>query len=506
MERIKLGRSEWMFDPECPLGRPGGFGTVYRGTDAEGQAVAVKRLHSDAGEHAHREFKMAEALMDRSLKHVLPFLDAGLDARSDRYFLVMPRAERSLQERLQTNETLDAPEVVQILNEILLGLEELPGIVHRDLKPGNILWIDGVWRIADFGIARFVETSTSLRTLKGCLSPPYAAPEQWKLEQSTHATDLYALGCIMHALTTGWPPFQGSDEELRKSHLSATPPDLESSNPLLRSLATSLLMKAPDARPSAARVRRILDQLMEEERAGTGATTGRSLLAQAGARAATAANAAASRAEQARIANQQRSELARSAFQVIDGLADGLSARIQLEAPTASCTRSPAHFLEAHLAGGDIEIFLLQDQSSMLPEDAFRSSEWDVIMGAGVAVWQKGHRPYRWEANLWFADIEGTGKYRWWEVAYMSLICERRDRNAPFAVERRELELADEAAASGMSEIQFAYDPVPSDGEDAAAFFERWCILLALACEGRLRRPSYLPISDLGEYLKQMTV
>lgn len=50
-------------------------------------------------------------------------------------------------------------------------LSELPDIVHRDLKPQNVLFHSGRWKVADFGIARFVEETTSVRTLKDCLSP-----------------------------------------------------------------------------------------------------------------------------------------------------------------------------------------------------------------------------------------------------------------------------------------------------------------------------------------------
>ncbi|MDM3788590.1 protein kinase, partial [Proteus mirabilis] len=77
---------------------------------------------------------------------------------------------------------------------------EVGDIVHRDLKPGNILRHEERWKIADFGIAKFVEDSTSLETLREALTPSYAAPEQWLGQRPTSATDIYALGCIIHAL------------------------------------------------------------------------------------------------------------------------------------------------------------------------------------------------------------------------------------------------------------------------------------------------------------------
>ena len=63
-----------------------------------------------------------------------------------------------------------------VLLEMVQGLSEVGEIVHRNLKPDNILYHEGLWKIADFGIARFVEEATASNTLKDCLSPFYAAP------------------------------------------------------------------------------------------------------------------------------------------------------------------------------------------------------------------------------------------------------------------------------------------------------------------------------------------
>jgi len=109
-------------------------------------------------------------------------------------------AEKSLEDEVQDQGNLPENKVVEILIQIVTGLDEVRDIIHRDLKPDNVLLHKNKWKIADFGIARFVEESTSLNTLKGYLTPPYAAPEQWKMERATHATDVYALGCIGYKL------------------------------------------------------------------------------------------------------------------------------------------------------------------------------------------------------------------------------------------------------------------------------------------------------------------
>ena len=187
----------------------------------------------------------------------------------------MPRADRNLQDEIDQGRTFDSIKAAQVMFQIATGLAQVPSIVHRDLKPANVLLHEGKWKVADFGIARFVEESTSLATLKGCLSPPYAAPEQWREERASRSTDIYALGCIAYSLLTGQPPFPGQNsEDLREQHLSTSPPALTSPvDPRLRTLTSSMLRKVAEARPSLDRVRRVLQLVSSrsgEEHPGAG--------------------------------------------------------------------------------------------------------------------------------------------------------------------------------------------------------------------------------------------
>src|SRR5699024_7455063 len=96
--------------------------------------------------------------------------------------------------------------------DIATTLTDLDGsVVHRDLKPENVLYLDGHWCLADFGIARYAEATTSPDTRKFALSPLYAAPERWKGERATTATDIYSLGVIAYELLSGEVPFTGKD-------------------------------------------------------------------------------------------------------------------------------------------------------------------------------------------------------------------------------------------------------------------------------------------------------
>lgn len=261
MKLIRLPGGEWSYDEGAPLGPEGGFGIVYAGEGGDVGPVAVKRLKVEAENAAHRELRIAADLVGKSLPHVIPVYDAGEDAESGSYFLVMARAEGSLQGEINNGRTFGDPEAADVLLEIAQGLSEVGQFVHRDLKPGNVLLHNGTWKVADFGIARFVEESTSLRTLKDCLSPPYAAPEQWRLDRATGATDVYALGCIGYALLTGQPPFSGPlQEDYSQQHQHEPPRSLDGHDDRLRSLLAMMLRKAPDARPGLDRVITLLSR------------------------------------------------------------------------------------------------------------------------------------------------------------------------------------------------------------------------------------------------------
>ena len=103
-----------------------------------------------------------------------------------------------------------------------LGTAHAKGIIHRDVKPENVLLAGGEGKpetpkLLDFGIAAMKESATvASRTHGLLLTPPYAAPEQWKgmaTEELDGRADLYALGGVLYEMLTGKTPFHAHNTE-----------------------------------------------------------------------------------------------------------------------------------------------------------------------------------------------------------------------------------------------------------------------------------------------------
>ncbi|MCD6020895.1 MAG: serine/threonine protein kinase [Actinomycetia bacterium] len=199
-----------------PLGA-GGMGEVFVAHDLRlDREVALKLLRADlAQQDGMRERVVAEARLAARLTHphVVGILDTG--EQGGRPFVVMER----LSGRTLRDELADGPMPPERVRDVglqvlraLAAAHEL-GIVHRDVKPGNILDAGvGTWKVADFGIAKWVhaeETLTGTGELLG--SPSYLAPERIDGQQAGPASDLYAVGVLLYEALTGRKPFEGDD-------------------------------------------------------------------------------------------------------------------------------------------------------------------------------------------------------------------------------------------------------------------------------------------------------
>jgi len=262
----------------------GGMGQVYRAAHTRIACIfAVKVVWGDLAYDPQmqvrflREAETASCLQSRYIVRVNDFGgdDGGLP------YLVMEHLEGPILHDVIVREGPLAPTRAALIAErIARGLAHAHsrGVVHRDLKPENVLMVrdddePDVCKLLDFGIARLQDSERL--TAGGILvgTPLYMSPEQFTGRAIDGRTDLYALGCVLHEMLSGKPPFDAERlEDLTKAHLTEAPPSLASSGvPLaLQAIVTRLLQKNPDDRFASAReAAQALARAAEERSPGT---------------------------------------------------------------------------------------------------------------------------------------------------------------------------------------------------------------------------------------------
>lgn len=474
---MQLERSLWTIGLRLPDGE-GGFGEVVDVVDADGRTAVAKFVPKDPG--AQRELLFGDSTAATHYRNVIPVLDKG--EHEDQWVLVMEKADRSLAQHLaEADGPLDLSEAVQVLTDIATALSDLDGhIVHRDLKPGNVLRLNGTWCLADFGIARYAEDATATDTRKFNLTRPYAAPEQWRLEHATSATDMYAFGVIGYELLSGTRPFPGPD--YRSQHLNNTPPPLTAGTPALRALVEECLWKPPAMRPKAANA---LQRLARATQAPS--TPGESRLAQV------------NQAESARLAEDhaaagasherqlQRTQMFQVAAGSFDSIVTPLRAAIETHAPLAAFANpSSVMLFEAQLRAGRIGVATPTQPNPW-------QGPFDVIAVSSISV-TTDRRSSGYEGrshSLWFCDAQERGRYAWYEAAFMG---------SPLAggtqgVDPHSLppEQASVALGGAMGTAQVAWPFTEIDRADPTDFVDRWTGWFADAADMRLSRPMMMP-------------
>jgi serine/threonine-protein kinase len=198
------------------LGR-GGMATVFLAYDLRHKRpVALKVLHPELAhtlgpERFQREIETAARLQH---PHILTVHDSGESA--GQLWYTMPYVEgESLRDRLRRERQLPLAEALQITLEVAdaLGYAHRHGVVHRDIKPENILLSEGHALVADFGVARALQSAGGeqlTETGSAVGTPAYMSPEQSMADRSLDGrSDLYSLGCVLYEMLTGEAPYTG---------------------------------------------------------------------------------------------------------------------------------------------------------------------------------------------------------------------------------------------------------------------------------------------------------
>jgi eukaryotic-like serine/threonine-protein kinase len=365
-----------------------------------------------------RELLFAEEL--HGAANVLPIIGTG--QTENHWAMLMPKAEKSLRDHLdESSGVLSEDEVRRVLvdlAETLVTLAEIR-VIHRDVKPENILLFEGKWCLADFGISRYADASTGTHTWKSFKTKFYAAPEQWRREASTSATDVYAFGVTGYELLAGTRPFQGTGDELEQQHLHAQPPPITAAASL-GALIQECLFKAPESRPTA---QDVLDRLRRPAAQGP---TGYGLAFLQDANLVATRNLAQQAIDRiaAQSESERREELLHAAHHEFGRLNDELKQAILSSAPSAEQLPPRTYFeppgwqltLDKACLGLS-RVFAELDEllSSKEPKYPFDVIAWAYI---AVADTTNQRRPIGKAHSLWYCNASEQEIYSWHETAF----------------------------------------------------------------------------------------
>ncbi|MCU1675233.1 MAG: spk [Frankiales bacterium] len=260
-----------LLDGRYRLDRPlakGGMATVYVATDTRlDRPVAVKVMRPHLAEDASfvdRFAREARAAAGLSSPEVVAVHDQGTDAATGTAYLVMEYVEgRTLRDLIRDGGPIPPARALELLEPVLraLAAAHRAGLVHRDVKPENVLLgDDGRIKVADFGLARAVQTS-NLTATTGLLigTVAYLAPEQARAGAADERSDVYAAGIVLWEMLTGTPPHGGDDPlAVLYQHVNddVPPPSavVHGIPPALDALVVRATRREPDERPADAGV------------------------------------------------------------------------------------------------------------------------------------------------------------------------------------------------------------------------------------------------------------
>ena len=287
---------------ESLLGK-GGMGAVYRARHILlGDRVAIKVLPPEMRSNTEwlRRFQR-EGQAARRFRHPNAVTVYDLRTSADgTIYLVMEYVEgHTLDAELRRRGRFSPAAAFAVLEPIMsvLNAAHAMGVVHRDLKPENIMIGDAnasgehTVKLLDLGIAKMREIAgatagTTALTMAGQMlgTPYYMSPEQWgELPRDGSSeidgrADIYSLGLVIYEMISGKRPFASQTLfELRRDHISVTPPPLRQAQPdvsegFSHAIARAIAKDRADRPETAAALSSELKAAIGSTPAGEGAT------------------------------------------------------------------------------------------------------------------------------------------------------------------------------------------------------------------------------------------
>ena len=184
----------------------GGMACVFIAEKGK-EVYAIKTPKPDADDEYKkrfmREVRMMAAIQD---EHVLEVITSKLGG--DEPYYIMPLCEASLAEKIAS---LDPEQRIQACIDFCNGINaiHMAGMRHRDIKPENALILNGVLKISDLGLGRFVDRDTTTMTTTmgamgtyGYIPPEYFSSPQ-TFREGTVEGDIYMLGKSIYVICSG---------------------------------------------------------------------------------------------------------------------------------------------------------------------------------------------------------------------------------------------------------------------------------------------------------------
>ncbi len=227
----------------------GGFGEVYYAVSDAGKEVALKLIRRNL------DVELRGIRHCLNLKHpdLLSVFDIRQDKNGDNWVVMEYVTGACLEDLIAAHPNgVPLDEALAWMHGIGAGVAYLHdhGIVHRDLKPGNIFSDEGIVKIGDYGLSKFISCSRRSGQTESIGTVHYMAPEVANGRYGKEI-DVYALGIIFYEMLTGRLPFEGeSVGEVLMKHLTAEP-DLSPLTEPYRSVIGRALQKDPEKRFSS---------------------------------------------------------------------------------------------------------------------------------------------------------------------------------------------------------------------------------------------------------------
>lgn len=238
----------------------GGMGTVYLGEHERlRRKVAIKMLHPHLSRKpgiSQRFFNEAKTLARLQHPNIVALYD--YIEKGDELFLIMEYVQGQDLEALIQNKYGPIPGKVldDIFRQILdaMTYAHSQNVVHRDIKPSNfILSENGQVKVLDFGIAKIMDEIEEGLTKTGTRlgTPFYMSPEQVQGAEVGIPSDIYSLGVLLFALSTGKMPYRdlNSEFEVFREIVSSPLPQASSLYPGVSKEVERVISKAMEKRP-----------------------------------------------------------------------------------------------------------------------------------------------------------------------------------------------------------------------------------------------------------------